>query len=461
MSGDDGCEQPAALRGTVLSGAEPPLKRVEAVLAVAVVVLKLDVLYGTWGRIQGFDADPWMNVFRATHWFRPLPGVREMYNSYHPPLSYLLCRLIYAVYPHDVEASQIMSTLALIAAVFALRATLRTIGVLWTLSGLVLLYGFASVPLVVWLGIETSYDPLIMFWFAITLLISVQLLWQGPPPARWWKRPRYVAGTVGLGLALAGGMLTKFTTLVVFGVPFVVVLARRGPRAVLHELAVPAAAVSLAAILVSPFYYQRYWKPYRELFPQAMSWLEAPALKEAVAARDAHRWRFLLHVLRIPKQAIVGTQTPVTDSFIYSIWLHLWKRDVYLGEQGRLSLVVSDVYVCFFALLLPASTIAFACRRRRLPPAWRQLGLVFLIFTVVFCAAMFRFGWQFPLWQWRIFKAKYISPIALWAAYCMALPFVGLAEPSAPQRGWARSRSDLLILALLLFMFANHLLPVY
>src|SRR6185312_6218574 len=164
------------------------------------------------------------------------------------------------------------------------------------------------------------------------------------------------AGTVGLGLALAGGMLTKFTTLVVFGVPFVVVLARRGPRAVLHELAVPAAAVSLAAILVSPFYYQRYWKPYRELFPQAMSWLEAPALKEAVAARDAHRWRFLLHVLRIPKQAIVGTQTPVTDSFIYSIWL---------------------------------------------------------------------------------------------------------AEPSAPQRGWARSRSDLLILALLLFMFANHLLPVY
>ena len=461
MPADDGRERPEADRGSVWSDSEPPLKRVEAVLAASTVLLKFDVLFQTWGRMQGFDAAPWINVFHATHWFRPLPGVREMYNSYHPPLSYLLCRLIFAVYPHDVEASQIMSTLALIGAVFALRATLRAIGVLWTLPGLVLLYGLASVPLIVWLGIETSYDPLIMLWFTVALLISVRLLWDGPPPPRWWKRPGYVAATVGLGLALAGGMLTKFTALMVFGVPFVVVLARRGPRALFRELAVPAAAVSLAVVLVSPLYYQRYWKPYGELFPQAMSWLEAPALKEAVAARNANRWAFLRHVLRIPRQSILGTQSPVTDSFLYSIWLHMWKRDEVLGEQGHLSLVVSDLYVRFFALLLPASSLWFACRYRRLSTVWRQLGVVFLIFAVVFCATMFRFGYQFPLWQWRIFKAKYISPIALWGAYCMALPLVGLAEPSPSQRGWIRIRSDLVILALLLFMFTNHLLPVY
>ncbi len=77
--------------------------------------------------------------------------------------------------------------------------------------------------------------------------------------------------------------------------------------------------------------------------------------------------------------------------------------------------------------------------------------MVLLILTVVFCASMFQFGYQFPLWQWRIFKAKYISPIALWVAYCAALPF------SIPRR----ISSDLVLLALVVFMFTNHLLPVY
>ena len=436
------------------------LKRVERILTACLVLLKLHVLYDGWGRLQGFDGNPWLDVFRATHWFEPLPGPKALFASYHPPLSYLLCRLIFAAYPHEVEASQILSTLAMLVAVFALRSTLRTIGLLWTLPGLSVLYVASSIPLTVWLSIETSYDPLVFMWFMVALAISARLFWR-PTPTAWWRKPVYVAALAALGAALAGGLLTKFTASLALGIPFLVMFVRRGFRSFPRECGAPVIAVVVGILLVSPLYYVRYYRPLGQIFPQAMDWLRADDLKHALRLRDAHRWASLVHMIRVPKEAITGTQEPVRDSFIHSIWLQTWKRDVGLGAQAPLSLAVSDLYVRVSPLIVLASTALFAVRRHKLPVALRDLGCVLAAVSVGFCLALLRFGWMYPLWDWEVFKAKYIAPAVLWIPYCIAL----LVErtSNSPDSGprWSRFKTDAVLLVLILFMFTNHLLPVY
>ena len=99
-----------------LSPQEYRWKHLEPLLLLAIVFLKLNVIYRTWSQVQGFDWGGWLPVMHWTHWFEPIPSTRSVGISYHPPLSDLLGRLIYTVYPHEVETSQILSTLSILGA---------------------------------------------------------------------------------------------------------------------------------------------------------------------------------------------------------------------------------------------------------------------------------------------------------------------------------------------------------
>jgi hypothetical protein len=443
-------------------GAIARLRCPEAILTTCLVLLKLNVLFMAWGNIQGFDAGPWIDMFRATHWFEPLPDPRSLFGAYHPPLSYLVCRVIYAAYPHEVEASQILSTLAGIGATFALRDTLRTLGILWTLPGLAMLYVTASLPLLVWLSIETSYDALVFMWFTVALALSVRLFWVPAPPA-WWKKTGYVARMALLGFALAAGLFTKFNALFALLLPFVVVFARRGLVPLVRECGAPFAAVALAVALAAPLYLTRYYLPLHQVFPSNMDWLKANDLKVVLPLRDADRWGFAAHLLRIPAESVSGAREPVRDSFFHSVWLQLWKRDSGLAgrQEGPAALAVSNLYIRVFPAFLVVSAALLAFQRRRLPAVWRHFGLVVLAVSVTYAAALFYYGFKYPLWDWEPFKAKYMTPAVLWIGYCAALPFVSrsTASPFSPRT--SRAVTACALLALMTFMFVNHLLPVY
>ncbi|MGO9837844.1 MAG: hypothetical protein ACLP1X_26955 [Polyangiaceae bacterium] len=438
------------------------LRRTEGVLTAYLVFLKLHVLYMAWGKMQGFDALPWIDMFRATRWFQPVAGPKALFGSYHPPLSYLACRWIYAVYPHEVEASQILSTFAMIGATFALRSTLRTIGILWTVPGLVMLYVTASLPLLVWLSIETSYDALVFMWFTAALALSAKLFWT-PVPAAWWRKTGYVAGVVFLGLVIAAGLLTKFNAIFACLLPFLIIFARRGLISLPVEAGAPLVAVALGTMLVAPLYYTRYYVPLHHLFPSNMDWLKEDDLKAALAKRDADRWGFLLHILRLPAESVTGAREPVRDSFFHSTWLQLWKRDGGLAgqEEGPVALRVSNFYIRVFPIFIAVSTALFCFQRRRLPAVWLNFGLVLLAVSVTYGAALLYYGWSYPLWDWEPLKAKYMTPAVLWIAYCTALPFVGRSTATA-MAPWLRELvTHGVPLLLMVFMFVNHLLPVY
>ncbi len=219
-----------------------PYRRIEPALGMLLITFKLFVLRGTWGRAQGFDAPHWLAVLRATHWFEPLPPPRALIASYHPPLSYLMGRLVLWVVPSEVGASQLLSTLCILGAFLSLRWSLRHIGCLCTLPGLILLYGGFSIPLLVWLAIETGYDGPVFFWFMLALAQSIRLFWQ-PAPSNWWRDAKYCFAVALLGLTLAAGMLTKFNSLIAFGLPFLIMFVRRGIKTSHRDIAPSVLAI--------------------------------------------------------------------------------------------------------------------------------------------------------------------------------------------------------------------------
>jgi hypothetical protein len=151
---------------------------------------------------------------------------------------------------------------------------------------------------------------------------------------------------------------------------------------------------------------------------------------------------------------------PVLDSFYHSIWLHTWRFDAILGPQVTYTLPVSDFYIRIFSYILPVGTAYFALRHRRIPQSWRQVGWLLLAIALMFTASALSFAWQYPLWDWRVFKAKYLTPALLWLPYATAVLFAdrGLLSLGAPTVRLLQRGGLLLLIA---FMCTNHLLPVY
>jgi hypothetical protein len=434
-------------------------RRVEAAFAALLLLFKLNALRVAWGHGRGYDWWPWVSTFQATHWFDPLPSPRALLGSYHPPLSYLLVRCVFWLYPREVEASQIVSTLAVAGAMLALRSALRRTGQLWTLPGLWLLYGGCSLPFVVWFGTETGpYDPLNLSGFMLALSLSIGLFWQ--PVTDWWCDWGKVIRITGLGLVLACALLNKFSGVVIFGLPFLVIVCRRGARALVRELLAPVAAAAIGIIVVAPLYYHRYYQPEGQFFPTSIDWQFPRELSMALAARRAHPLQLIGHLLRIPDEPIVGSVAAVPDAFFHMVWHQVWRAESGLGLQTPLSSAVSDLYVRSFTVLTLLGSGWFFLRRRQVPRVWRQWGLMLLGSSLAYCLSALGFAWKYPLFELGVFKAKYMSPALFWVPYAAVLPLSGRSLTSA-QDAWHALATGAALAALIAFMGVNHLLPVY
>ena len=434
-------------------------KRVEALLCLSLVFLKLNVLYRQWGKPTGYDWFNWLPVLHYTRWFETLPSTRSVGISYHPPLAYLLARLIHYAYPHEVEASQILSTLATLAAFFALRAWIRRVGWLYTLPGFWLLYGGMSIPLLVYLAVETSYDALVVTWFTMILAASMALFWNGTRP-RWWTDFKFSAGLTGLGILFACAMMTKVNGLFSFALPFIIILVRRGQRGLRREFRAPLVAAAIGLTIIGPFYYHHYYKTEGHWIVMDVEWLRKQDLDIQRARRDRAPVYFVRRMLMWPIYKNPDPQTADWQSFPHLVWTETWIKDSWLGKQPEPSLSVSVGYAKTFAWILPAGTAFFLLRRRRIPRDWRDVGWVLLSVAVMFSLALLYFGYKYPLWDWRVFKAKYLSPAIFWIPYATGVLFSEkwFRNPKCRVFRWMEQASFLTLVA---FMFVNHLLPVY
>lgn len=437
----------------------PRWKIIEWCFLAALLVLRVQLLRMQWGHLQGFDAGPYMEMFERVDWFQAIPDVRASFTSYHPPLTYLLNKLIFFVYPHAVESSQMLSWLSVTGGLLFLRATLKYIGVLWTIPGICLFYLGASLPLFIFLSYVSSVDPLSFFWMMLALYLSVRLFWD-LPEGRYRYGWRELLLVIFLMLTLAAGLLTKFTGLLSMALPFLVILVRAQRGKLLQGAVLAFALCGCTALIVSPFYYAQYYRDEGKIFPISLEWQRVETLQEVRYERDTHPIQFVSHMLRIPEKGFWKDSEPTMDSFFHSIWLQLWKRDAILGSQSPLSLLLSNMYIVIFFCTLVLGMVYFPVFYSRRMQAWNQLGYLLFGIALIFFLAMIVFAYQYPVWDWRVFKAKYMIPAFLWIPYCVGLIVHDTLR--AIRIPWLRILAGAsAVLVVFVFMFLNHVLPVY
>jgi hypothetical protein len=434
-------------------------KRIESLLCMSLVALKFGVLGRQWSNVTGYDWFSWLPIMHWTHWFENLPSTRSFASSYHPPLSFLIARLIYVVYPHEVEVSQVLSTAAMLGAFFVMRAWLKRLGWLFTMPGLWLLYGGMSIPLFVWLGVETSYDALVLTLFMMALAMSTALFWK-PSNPRWWTNLGFSTRLTGLGIILACGMLTKVNTLISFSLPYLIIFVRRGLRGLRREFIAPLVAAAIAIVIIAPLYHHHFYKTEGTWIAICMEWERPHDLLIQRAKRDRAPAQFIAHMLHWPRIKNPDPQTADFESFPSLIWTETWIKDSWLGKQTEPSLSISVRYAQIFRWILAAGTGYFLLRFRRISKAWSDVGWILLVVTLLFSIAQLYFGWKYPLWDYRVFKAKYMSPGIFWIAYATGIFFSDrwFRNPKCRALKWLEEAS---FVALVAFMFANHLFPVY
>lgn len=435
-------------------------KHVESLLAVSLVLLKFNVLYHTWGKIQGYDWFSWIEMFHVVHWFEPLPPALIWGASYHPPLSFLTARLIFPFYPHEYEVSQVNASLSILVAFFSLRYALRRIGWLHTLPGLWVLYGGISIPVIVSLGVESTYDGWVLAWFMLAFAMSIALFWNEETPLYWWKNKKFARGVTALGLIYAAGQLNKFNGLLAFALPFLIITIRRGIRTATRESSAPIVAALISLTIVFPLYHERYYVPTGRWMPTAMDWQQRRELVSLRAQRDAAPLAFVANMIRYPLVTPKDPQEPVLDSFIHLSWLQTWIKDGHFGKQPEPSLTVSRLYSRVFGTITLAGTALFFVRRRKIPLEWRQMGWLLFIIMAGYSAFAIAFGWKYPIWGWRVFKTKYMTPVVFWIPYAVAVVY---SDPcfESHRSGVLRWVENLGFYALITFVLINHLLPVY
>lgn len=424
----------------------------EQLLLWTFLVLHFTLLFVHWGNISGHDALEFLGTLKDTNLFGPLPDLYTYRTSYHPPLSFLLAKLLSFSTGNLITGTQLLSSASILGTFLLLRSTLRQINLLQTTPGVIFLYLSSSLPLYVYLSRAITYDSLQFFFTILTLHLSIRFFWQHSSTSP----PRRNKASVFLPLAvvLTAGLFTKYSALLNFSLPLFVILIRFHKPTSRASLASCLLAWSIAISASAPFYYTRYYQREQSWMPIGMEWQRKEDVSSARTLRDAHPILFILYVLRMPENLFLD-EYPLQDSLWHRLWFDMWKGDPSWGPQTKASDVMSTFYATTFIPLFLLGLFLFILKKNRSRSALSDFGWILFLQGALSCAALLIFAYQYPLFDWGVFKAKYIPIALLFATYCIAIATHFIRQYVK----WITSSS--IFIGLLIFMMANHLLPVY
>ncbi len=420
------------------------------------------LLWQTLGAGRGFD------VFAHTEMLgiatlNPLAPIRGTFLSYHPPLGFLLARGISLLGIDPLISVEVTSSLASLVAFFFLRATLGRLGILRSFLGVTFLYIASGIPLQVYLASSLNLDVIILALTSIVLYLSIRLFW-GDGEKKQWKKDSLA---VLLILALIAALLVKFSGILLLPIPLLVMLAGSGRRSS-QGWWVALATVVIAVTLTSPYYLLRYFRQEGILFPSNADVVLGEELVTARVYRDLHmeKFFFLLFVPDCPFFFPRGADMPDFHNHNYETprfadtWKDFWIADYNPLFQTRESSLVSLRYlqIAPWLLLLGFALWLWSFLRKRGAEEW--LGFILLAIALLFLLALTKYVYDYPHAPFKPTKGIYIAPAMWGVAYALSLAlcrFPRILVLPALQRAYER----LLLVLVVVFLFLNHLLPIY
>lgn len=414
-------------------------------------------------------------------WAVPDTPIRETFYGYHPPLGFLVPRLLYLIGFTPEHSIQIVSFAASLAAFFLLRAVLKHLHLLSKPSGIAFLYIASSIPIQLSITTSVNLDVIIMAFAAATLYGAVRFLW--PHAALLEAHPQYVLAlrfhhrdplqkncrfetvlaVLGSVAAIACASLTKFSGVLLLGLLPLVALAQPFHRKWFRHCALGATACAMAVAFAFPYYYARYYIPEGKFFPLNTEWAAKEETERAIAKRDEDRAQFFKDLLNV-HPAYAATDPEYSDgetNRLWDAWRDFWIRNTRTGQlRSDAAFDFGLLYMHIALWLLPAGLMVFLRRVRR-RAAWIRLGWVIVGFALIQVAALVQYIYRIPYAGYGPAKGLYILPFVWAIAYLIVTAFQDQRLLPKVLRRSLPKLQYVLMTAVWMFVVINHTIPVY
>ncbi len=410
----------------------------EEILCVLLLAARTIDFLRRFGESIGFDAGHHLEVVNAISWDKPFLGVRDLFYGYHPPLGFLLVRTVQWFGFDEVRSAQILAFIASILAFVILRATLRRLKLLEFPAAVAFLYLGAALPIQFYLQMSINLDVLILALASMVLYVSVRIFTE---TARTW--PARIGGWTLLAVLLAAGMMIKYSGLFLFLIPLVVALTlpARIPGSRSRVCLSACMACAIGALLVFPYYYNRYYATERTPFPMNVEWIMTDELRDHRDNRDRDPLHYALQIVSpSPVHVTAGiTERDYQMPRLLDSWRDFWIRErTFFGTASPVAKTIGIFSLFIATLLCPHGLCVFLGYPKR-PVAWRRLGWISLSLGTLYVAGLAHHLWNFP--SFGPSKGIYVAPVTWLVAYLLAesltalprSPF-GTAEKSALPR---------------------------
>ena len=421
------------------------------------------VLFRSWNYVQGFDAWPHFDEIVGRPWLSISDGIRDRFLSYHPPLGFLLQKAVHALGFSPAVSAQLTSWAAALLTFFLLRLILKRLSVLHTPIGIAFLYLASSIPLQIFLSTSAGLDIFILTTTAATLCISIFLWWS--PMVSGWRRMLLLAA---LSITLAIALLTKFNGVILISIPIFVALMANEKK--IRSASSAFVLVCIALALVSPYYLLRNYAQEGTLFPNNVHWLQEGHHAEAIKARDADTWKFFRHLLSpsldgfFPRmdRAWEFRHHDVSSPRLADTWKGFWIANRNPLWQSRPSILMSVRYLQAAVYLVMIGFFVFIWRIfRSISEQWTRLGVILFAYSSLSLVALISYVYNGPYAGYYPTKSVYVASLIWMIAYVIieACRFL-----SVPFRKWVPLQRIATVIAFILlglFVFINHMLPVY
>ncbi len=377
--------------------------RYERWLCGFLIVKKTWFFLQNLGTVFGGDAIEQMKVVDHMNLAHSL-GVREMFYSYHPPMAFLLTKLLkLATGLSTLISAQALSFACSVIAFLMLRATLRQLGLLGKPSAVAFLYIAASMPVQWSLARAVTLDVYILCFASFVLYFSVRLF----ADIRRDEPQQLDPLTMKLAVVgmLAAALLTKFNAVIMLSLPVLVAVTMG--RGKMIRRCVSAATLSLcAALLVSPYYVNRYAIPEGTLFPSNLEWLQPEQETIARQARDQDIPGFMTSVLFSDGKAYAATEGKAPAVHFTKMswtWMHFWSDDPHIFFLDM------TWYARGMALAAFAGALLWLVRGRKSATLWLRFGWMLAAYAGLQLAGMAAYVWKYPAVDWPTNNGLYIA----------------------------------------------------
>lgn len=428
-------------------------KSVELDLFLLFCVLRPFLLFRTWDMSVGFDAGSHLEMLDATHFGQPLPGVFDLFYSYHPPFAFFLARTLTLLGLPSVASVQLISSASTFIAFLAIRDVMRTLKVLEKPGAIAFLYISFSLPLSVFLSHAISLDSMMFCAACVLLALSVRFATQRFNINLQKHRALLllITGTVFLSL------MTKFTGFLLLTLPLCAygVLVSTFSR---KEFSVLCASLFLGVLFAFPYYYIRYFEPGYGFLPNNTNIYDRQDQEFVREWRSTHPTRFFIQtLLPSPLTAQNWHYRDMDQLRLSDTWKDFWVQDQWLLDRNEtqelpLAGILSYLYFMLSPLFCFGGLILFLFHGKA-RDVWTHWGLLLFACSGVFLAALYQFILENP-WAGSLSnKGMYIAPVSLLIGYLLSRYY----ENARLQGAWYVLGFGVLAA----FMTANYLLPVY